>query len=145
MGPGFHSPQLSLSQVSAQTKEVLLAFGGNRPQLLQGLRLRGTPPPPTWSQLTSPATYHRQFLTTLESPDLPLFIVHTSFSFFFSSISLPLTCSSSWWQGPSVWGHLRSGLGSATPCSHIMYGAGQRSSGAWSAPPTYQTCVPNWW
>jgi hypothetical protein len=54
--------------------------------------------------------------------------------FFFSSISLPLTCSYSWLLGHlSVWGCLMNGLRSAMTCSCIM-APGQRSSWALSTP-----------
>ena len=67
------------------------------------------------------AIHIRLFLTTLKSPVLPLFIVHTSFCFSFSSVSPPLTCSSWWCPGSlCVWGHLSSGLRSAMSCLCIM-------------------------
>lgn len=48
---------------------------------------------------------------------LPLFIVHTSFGFSFSSISPPPICS--FWWGPrslNIWDPLKSGLQNAMPC-----------------------------
>lgn len=39
---------------------------------------------PPQSEIMSPATHNRLFLITLKCPDLPPFIVHTSFCFFFS-------------------------------------------------------------
>lgn len=44
MGPALHSPWTSaLSQVVAQTRDIHLVFGGNRPLLLQGPRPRHDP------------------------------------------------------------------------------------------------------
>lgn len=60
------------------------------------------------------ASYSCQLFITFEYPAQPLFIVSTSFYFSFSSITSPLTCSSSWSTGSlSIQGHLRNGLWSA--------------------------------
>lgn len=68
----------------------LLAFGGNRPTvLLLDHRPRQGP---LWQHGPGPQVF---FLTTLESPALPLFIVHAFFCFLFSSVSQPLTYLSS--------------------------------------------------
>ena len=95
---------------------------------------------PPWSQVASPATHIRLFLNTLDSPVLPLFIVLTSFCFSFSSISPTLTCSSACLGSLSVWGHLRSGLGSAMPClSGVVLGRDHLK------PAPTKTCVLTDW
>ena len=88
-------------------------------------------------------SYNRLFLTTLESPVLPLFMVPTSFSFSFSSISPTLTCSSACLGSLSVWGHLRCGPKSAVPHLWVMaLGRGLLEYG----PSHPQVCtVPDWW
>ena len=51
---------------------------------------------PPWHHRAQVATHIRLFLTTLESPVLPLFAVPTSFCFSFSSISPPPASSAKW-------------------------------------------------
>jgi hypothetical protein len=54
--------------------------------------------------MSSPATHIRLFLTTVKSLVLVIYIVHTSFCFFFSSISPPCTCLSQTLLGPlGIW------------------------------------------
>lgn len=43
---------------------------------------------PPWSQVASPVTHTRLFLTTFDSPVLPPFIVPTSFGFSLSHFSI---------------------------------------------------------
>lgn len=53
------------------------------------------------AQMVSPASHIRLFLTTLESPVLPYFIVLTSFFFSVLSIYPTLTYFSLWYSGVS--------------------------------------------
>jgi hypothetical protein len=86
--------------LTAQTREVCLAFGGKRPPLMQD---HGPTHSPCWQHRPEPhhgVRYNCQLFTSgcfslpSESPVLPHFIMHTVFCFSFSSISPPLTCSS---------------------------------------------------
>jgi hypothetical protein len=95
----------------------------------------GTPP---WSQVTSLATHVRLFLTTLESPLLPVFIMSTSFCFSFSSTSLPLTCTgvSDFMGSSQEWSQeCMSHLGLMVP-SRGYLGHGL---------PSKACVVPDWW
>ena len=109
------------------TRHVCLGFGGNRPLLLQGRGPRCGPRQHHWL-LTSGL-----FLTTLESPVLPLFIVPTSFCFslfHFSSTYLFLLMIprvSECLELPQEWSQ-------DYYIPRVHYGTGQESSQAWSAP-----------
>lgn len=93
IGIVLHSPQASICpQGAAQIRDVHLAFGCNRPLLLQGYRPKQAPGGTTGQDLTmvqvaSPATHIRLFLTTLELLVLLLFIVPTSFYVYLSYFS----------------------------------------------------------
>lgn len=98
--------------MTAQIRDVLLAFGGNRRLLFQGHRCRCVPQWKHWprttplSQVASLATHIRSFLTIFKSPVVDLFIMPTYFCF--SSISLPFTPLKDT-RGLSVWCCLSSG------------------------------------
>lgn len=86
-----------------------------------------------------PATHIRLFLTTLESAVLPLFIVSISFCFSFSSLSLPLICSSWWHLGfLNIWHHFRNSLRHIRHYVYILEsGKGHFRHGL--------RCDPDWW
>lgn len=151
MGPVLPSLQTSTwLQAAAKTGGAHLAFGDNRPTLLQGHRPDMAFGDSTGQELTMTlggitATHIRLFLTSLESPILPLSIVHTSFCFCFSSSpSLAhLSGTQGLWMSAVVsgvlcptlamWNQTAVILGLLSTWTCVVQG--WRSSHAWSACP----------